>query len=290
METKTPTFFFKTLFLTVAISWSAAGSAAPVTSNLHSQQKLKKSAPPVSPSEPAFSGSFGLSQYGSLYNREDGTKKESIDASLSLAYNFAQNYKADGYFYYSQNTRIQEGDWDDINLSINKKSKPWFSRLLYSPGLIGIVPLSKESRLLKEYLGGIGGILRFSFTPGTFINGFDLKFSASVIRNSYKYETATDGKLNSAYTSIQKLRAGYSYKNWGLNGALIHINTLSFENQLRESFVHYEELGYDFTKQFGVAIGHANIGSALKPNGQDNNILLINENSSLVYASMTVNF
>lgn len=252
--------------------------------------KIQTTVSNAKPAQSPFSGSVNIARYGSLVDHQDGTRMDSLDTSLSLSYLFAETYKLSSLFYYSQNLKTENGDWDELNLSFSKKAVPLVSRMLFSPGLIAIVPMSKDARIRQEYIGGLGALGKFSFQPGTFVGGLDFKFSISLTKHSYKYETATNGKPNNEYSSIQKLTASHNYKKLTTTVVFYHINTMTFQNELRESFMHFEEIGYDFNSRIGVAIGHGNIGSALKPNGQDNNILLINENSSVVYASTTVNF
>ncbi len=283
-------FGFSTALATSPTVNTASTSTNPTFSQAKSIRRLQKKISQEKAPPPAFGGSFNLAQYGSLVDRQDGSYKSSLDGSLKFSYQISENYKTDSLFYYSQNTKTQEGDWDDLNLGVYRKAAPLFSQLLLSPGIIGILPMSKDSNINKEFSGALGGVARFSFSPGTFIPGFDFKFSLSLTKNLHKFENATDGKPNSAYSSIQKISAGYTFGKMSISTAFLHINTLSYQNQLRESFVHFQDLGYDFNSMIGISIGHANTGSALRPNGQDNNILLINENSSLVYASTTVNF
>lgn len=266
--------------------FSAQASASSPTDNAKLQVNVAKPKPP----ESRFNGSVNLARYGSLVDHQDGTRMDSLDTSLSMSYMVTENYKLGSLFYYSQNLKTEMGDWDDANLSFSRKAAPLFSRLLFSPAIVATAPMSKDSRIRQEYLGGIGAAGRFSFQPGTFVGGLDFKFSISLSRNSFQYETATNGKPNNQYSSVQKLVATQNYKKLTSSIVFFHINTLSFQNELRESFMHMEELSYEFSPRFSAAIGHANVGSALKPNGQDNNILLINENSSAVYVSTTVSF
>ncbi len=244
----------------------------------------------IKPAESNFTGSINVARVGSLVDNQDGTKTDSVDSTLSLSYLFAEKYKLNSTFYYNQNLNTDKGDWDDLDLSLVKKPTPLFSRLLFAPGILGVVPMAKNSYIRKEYLGGVGAVAKFSFEPRTFVGGLDFKFSFSLIKNAFKYETTIDGKPNSEYSSIQKFVASHAYKNLTTSLIFLHLNNVSFQNELRESFLHFEEIGYNFNSRFSVAIGHANTGSALKPNGQDTNILLINENSSVVYASTTLNF
>lgn len=237
-----------------------------------------------------FSGSVNIAQYGSMIDYQDGTRSDSLDTTVSFAYAFSEKYKLGSLFYYSYNLKKEDGDWDELLLNFTRAPVPLYSRMQVSPALLGSVPMSKDATLRQEFKGGIGSGLRFSFLPNTFVGGLDFKFSISLFRNFFAAETATDGKPNSEYSSIQKITAMHTYKNLNSSITFIHLNSLTYQNNIKESFMHFEELSYDFTPAFSLSAGHANIGSALKPNGQDSNILLINENSSLLYVSSRFNF
>ncbi len=251
-------------------------------------KKITKKIQP--PPATGFSGSASIARYGSMIDHQDGTRFDSLDTTASFAYTFLEKYKLSSLFYYSYNLKKEDGDWDDLSLSFSRQPMTLYSRLQVSPALLGTVPMSKDSTIRQELKGGIGTGLRFSFLPNTFVGGLDFKFSLSLFRNFFAAETATDGKTNSEYSSVQKATAIYAYKKLNSSITFIHLNSLTYQNNIKESFMHFTELGYDFTPAFSATIGHANIGSALKPNGQDSNILFINENTSLLYVSSRLNF
>ena len=252
------------------------------------KKTIKKIQPPAA--QTGFSGSASIARYGSMVDHQDGTRFDSLDTTASFAYTFLEKYKLSSLFYYSYNLKKQDGDWDDLSLSFAHTPMTLYSRLQVSPALLGTVPMSKDATIRQELKGGIGTGLRFSFLPNTFVGGLDFKFSVSLFRNFFAAETATDGKPNSEYSSVQKGTAIYAYKKANASITFIHLNSLTYQNNIKESFMHFTEIGYDFTKAFSASIGHANIGSALKPNGQDSNILFINENTSLLYISSRLNF
>jgi hypothetical protein len=96
---------------------------------------------------------------------------------------------------------------------------------------------------------------------------------------------------NFTYSSSQTLALSYEWPvGISISATLVHRNALTYQSNIRESFEISEELGYEINKTFSVAVGHTNSGNALKANGVDSNIQLMDENSSMVYASGTMSF
>ena len=133
--------------------------------------------------------------------------------------------------------------------------------------------------------------MSLSADPKALIAGLGIVGTASISRNFHQYETDINGKVLSQYSSTQSLALSYEWPvGVGVSATFIHRNGLTYQNNIRESFELTEELGYEITKVFSVAIGHSNSGNALKPNGVDSNIQIVDEDASIVYASGTVSF
>lgn len=282
------------ILLAAAFQVDAATISSIKSASASTTKKLSTKTSPTpatsTPSTLGFSGSVNVSRYGSMVDHQDGTRYDSLDTTANFAYEFSTKYKLSSLFYYSQNLKTDKGDWDELILSFSHAPIGLYSRLLVSPALLGMIPMSKDANFRQEFKGGLGAGLRFSFAPNTFVGGLDFKFSVSLYRNFFEAETATDGKPNSEYSSIQKITASHTYKKISSSIVFYHINALTYQNNIKESFMHFEEIGYNFTDSFSLAVGHGNIGSGLKPNGQDNNILITDENSSVLYVSSTLNF
>jgi len=245
---------------------------------------------PAQPPKKKFSGNVNIARGRSMVDFQDGSRAEVLEIATKLKYGFGPNYKSSLLVVYGQNPKTQEGDWVDPQFTLSRKEFQMGTKLTFSPGMLLDFPASKDARLRQELQGAAGISGRLGFQPNVLIKGLDLYFSTTLVRKFHRYQTATDGSVNTAYSSLQKLATTYTMGKFSLTGIFYHSNSLTYENGLKESFQHIEEIGYDFTSNINLALGHTNSGPALKANGQDNNILITNDNSSVVYVSTTISF
>jgi hypothetical protein len=143
------------------------------------------------------------------------------------------------------------------------------------------------SHTVQNLEGGVRAGASFSLNPVINPN-LVLAFSLSGGQNFHQYDTDINGNVLNKYVLSQTAVAGYNIGNFSLSGIFTHINAWSYQGTLKEAFEHYEELGYSVNNNFALAVGHTNSGSVLKANGTDSNIAFINENTSMVYGSLTV--
>ena len=226
----------------------------------------------------------------SLVNFQDGTLKETNDFEFIPTYKWMSNQTI-LYVSYSQDARNSDNtDIGDI-LLINA-FKPWnFSWFKIIPSVVGVIPESKDSRDNKNMDGGIGGKLTFAIQEKRLIPGFYFKTGVSLSRYFNRYDTAIDdGTSNTQYSSWQSLQTGYSKSIFSFDVEFDHIDGWDYNGVLHESFWHYEELTAAIGDHYGFTLGHTNSGSALRADGYSSNIRFIDENSSMVYAKLSMQY
>lgn len=242
------------------------------------------------PAPQAFHASLNAQRSRSMVDFRDGSLKESNDfqmiASLSLSPKWTTALTAT----YSQDTKDPEGsDLEDVIVSV--AHAPWSltNSLNFSTALVGLVPASKASSV--QTFRGAGGVsFGLSLKPAVMPTGLTLSVGASVVRLSHEYETSIGGKMNNAWSSRQNLLTSYTYKKATAAVVFYHTNAWSYQNTMKEAYQHAEELSYAITENFSMSLGHTLAGPALKPNGIDSNVALMDENKSIVYAGMTVSY
>lgn len=280
------TVFLMTLFLATQ---TFATNNAPATSSTVAGQ--------TPAATPLLSGFIQLSRSTSLYDFHDGTRGDGMDYSARLNMAFSKNYTFRLEGAYSQDLNNADSsdplanDFSDTSLSLIHQPVALGKLFLlgYSAGLVA--PTSKNSRTLQNLQGGASGSLMIMVNPDRLISGLTLVGGLSLRKNFHQYDTAINGSVNTAYSSSQTFSIGYDWASGvGISASFIHKNGLTYQNNIKEAFEHNEELGYTINKTFAVAVGHTNAGNALKENGSDSNLALINDNTSLVYASLTTNF
>lgn len=258
-------------------------SLAPSMTQSLSAEDLKSEAKFVS-------GGFQIARSTSLYDFQDGTRKDSLDTELRIDLNFwpyPSSLRIVGG--YSRDLRNEtSSDFADTSFSL-RRTYAVGETLSLSPSVTAIAPTSKESQIVNNSNGALRAGAALGHTSARLI-GWEAGLSLSAGQNFHQYDTATTGRPLSKYTFNQTVSTSYTYKKVGVSGSFSHKNGWSYEGTLRESFEHTEELGWQISRMFSAALGHTNGGSIFKANAQDNNIELISENSSLVYGALTVGF
>ncbi|QDK38923.1 hypothetical protein [Bdellovibrio sp. NC01] len=239
-----------------------------------------------------FSGFLQASGSQSLYDFQDGTKKEGMDYVARFNLKLSQDYSVRLQGGYSQDLKNSEADdFSDTTLSLVRKPVALGRVFMLGYSLSAVAPTSKDSHTRQNLQGATSGSLTAMINPDRLIPGLQIVSAISLRKNFHQYDTALDGTVNTAYSSNQSLSISYDFASGvSLSGEFIHKNGLTYQNNIKESFEHSEEIGYSFTDAISAAIGHTNSGSALKANGQDSNIALLDDNNSLIYASLTVAF
>jgi len=233
-----------------------------------------------------------LARSTSLVDFQDGTRKDGMDylTRFNLKLNKDYNLRLDGG--YSQDLKNSDSnDFGDTSLSLVRKPVAVGRTFMMGYSLAAIAPTSKDSHVRQNLQAGTSASLITMINPDRLIPGWAIVSGISFRKNFHQYDTAIDGSVNTAYSSSQSISITYDFPiGITLSGEFAHKNAWTYQNNVKEAFEHTEEVGYAFNKTVSAAVGHTNSGNALKANGQDSNIELVNENTSLIYASTTVAF
>jgi hypothetical protein len=237
-----------------------------------------------------LSGTATVGRATSLYDFQDGTRKDSMDTALKVDMNFwpyATSMRISGG--YSRDLRNEEAsDFSDTALSLRRSYNVGETFTLV-PTITAIAPTSKQSRVADNLEGAMRVGASLGHVSQRWI-GWEAGGSLSVGQNFNQYETSVGGTVLSKYVFNQSVSTSYSWKRVGLSVEFVHKNGWTYQGALTEAFEHTEELGFELTKMFSVAVGHTNGGSILRPDGQESNLNVVNETSSMVYGALTMSF
>lgn len=304
MTMKKPNVFTILSLVKVLVSgllWLFIGfSASASTVNSTNTSKTQIIKPKTTEPDYIFSAVALISRSTSLVDHKDGTRTDRMD------YGFLNGMKTpvgiiSTKLIYSQNLNDMSPNesrliYIPITFSFNPFKYKAFkdSGFQWTPSITAIAPAAKES-VKRDHLQSILSTgLSFAFVPNqTSIKaGYGWSFGASISLGRYfhPYEEDINGAVLNQYSSNQTLNALYRYMAWSFSAEFIHKNRWTYQNNLKESFEHAEEIGYNFSPHFALAIGHTNAGSALKSNGVDTNYELVNENDSKIYGQMAISF
>jgi hypothetical protein len=245
--------------------------------------------------EPSFSGVLGVSYSESMIDHKDGTRQASQSLNAQLGWSFSEDYSLTSKFSVDKDLRDSEtyqgNGLSDIAFIL--AHKPWdLARWLQGTVSVSTVaPTSDESNKVFNLQSALGVNYTFSLTPAVLARGVETSLTLGASRNFHRYNTDVNGNELNEYGLKQIFDAGYTYAKFiYFSFEFIHRTGFKYDGTASETFEHTEEIGYNPTSKWNVAVGHTNSGSWLRANEQDSNLKLYNENDSIVYLSTSVKF
>lgn len=251
-------------------------------------------------SETSFHAAVQISRNTSLYDHQDGTRKDGLDYLVvpSLKTFFGGFSAKVAYSQDLKDESTTASDWTDVPVTFSFIPNKWEWSppyiLTLTPTLTAVAPLAKTSvqrdQLQTAFITG----LSFGIIPDGIAaqkdGAWNLAIGLTAGRNFHAYSTDINGAVLNQYSSNQTLNVGYTYRQLSLSVEFIHKVRWTYQGNVKNSFEHTEEIGYGLTDHFSIALGHTNAGSTLKTNGSESNVAVINENDSLVYAALGMEF
>ena len=272
---------FVTLFLrTVLLLASAVQVLA--QSQLTSNTKM--------PAPQNFHMKLAVARNTSLVDFHDGTRTDSMDYELTPSYKIAAGTFSAALTYTQDLRDKQNGDSDagDIPLSF---TLPGWKNKTYSVNytLTALAPVSKKSVKRDELQTAISGKISLGYSQED-QQGLSWGAGFSLGQNFHSYEEDINGAILNKYSSNQTLLLGYALGDWSLAFTGINRTRMTYQNNVKSTFELIEEIEYAVNESIAFTLGHTNSGTPLKPNGVDSNVALVDEDTSTVYGSLTLNY
>jgi hypothetical protein len=243
-------------------------------------------------SEPKVGGMINLSRSSSLYDFNDGSRRDGMDYMAMLNFKINEKYTLRAQGGYSQDLKYSEAaDFSDISINISRSPSKMGKSILMGYRLGAGVPTSKDSHSRQSLLTSLTTGINLAIDPERLLPGLEISGSMGLGRNIHQYETALDGRVNTQSSAIQAVAVSYGLESGlSISGNFSYRSTWSYQGVMRNSFEMTQEIGYQINKNLALSIGHSNSGSALKPNGSEYNIEAFDDNNSIAYASTTLLF
>lgn len=227
--------------------------------------------------------------------QEDGKRSEGMGYSLSPSLKVG-SISASLLVGYSQDLKnSSESDWDDSELKLGLYSTEAFDIWKFNAGVKGVIPLSKASREVRE--------LKTSITPAFSLSldskkvgaeNTSLTFITSLSRNFHNATTdAVKGDPLTQYSWQKGVVGGYSFPlkmPLSFELTFVHLSNFSYENVVRESFVHEQAAELGLTKDFSFKLAHFNKAPMYKAPTYTYNLKFLDKSSSYYYAEVSYKF
>lgn len=268
-------------------SYSASSSLTQITNGNYLKRDSNNQ------EEKLVTARINLSQGQSLVDRADGTLQASRTVVAVISTKVSPNWAVVAITSLSQDLKDSESlddGFSDLMLRLSRKSQTLADWLNGSPTYTLLIPTSERSTRIQELQTTLQAGYTFSLSENVMAKGFELSLGLSGGRNIHKYEEDINGTILNEYTFRETISGSYSYKNFSASAELILRHGINYQGGTTQSFEHSQELGYTFSKTWSASIGHTNSGAWYRPNGQDSNLRLINEDDSIIYVSTTAVF
>jgi hypothetical protein len=240
-----------------------------------------------------FSGGVSLSQARNMINFKDGNYGESQSASIKVSARLSDNWTLSGATAVNNNpndTEDKSNGISDPSISISHKSTPITDTFKGGYSLSAVIPVSEYTTQYQNLQGILGASYRIGFQKDILANGLEIGFGLGGNRFFHRYQTDVAGTVLNEYSLRESFSASYELGKFSFSFDFSHRHGWTYFGNVKQIYEASEEVSYSVSKNWGLSLGHTNSESWLRPNGQDSNFKLINENSSIVYVSTAVMF
>lgn len=271
-------------------SLSPAAKMQKVRSNTHILPEKKEA-----DESAQFSMGVSAARLVQASTQEDGKRSEGMGYSISPSLKLG-SISASLLIGYSQDLKDStESDWDDSELKLGLYSTDAFEIWKFKAGLKGIIPLSKASREVRELKTSITPTFSLSLdSKKVGVENTSLTFITSLSRNFHNATTdAVKGDPLTQYSWQKGIVGGYSIPlkmPLSFELTFVHLSNFSYENVVRESFVHEQAAELGITKDFSFKLAHFNKAPMYKAPTYTYNLKFLDKSSSYYYAEVSYKF
>lgn len=251
---------------------------------------------PAKKEEPPPTTSFGF-VFDTNYSLQastqaDGTRTQGQDFTVIPSVKYGK-YKADVAVTYEQDlvdSAASPGFYDP-GFGFYRSAWEPNSYVKISPSMSLILPMTDNSKNNVGLIYNIGGALSFSLNTKTLgWDNWSMSYVPSYTRNFTNYDTKLkDGSPNTMYRIRNRFNVGYSFTDkLSLATRFQFDSNYSVSGIVRNSFLHFQSLGYAINDTVEVNITHTNSNSLYKSQTYESNLKFYDDTSSIYSVGMTV--
>jgi hypothetical protein len=243
-----------------------------------------------------WTGALTLGRSNSLYLENGNSKAASWDYSGIWGYAWSPSWKSSAAISGYQDLKDSENsDWAIASLTLSYSGfKLPRTSVAWIPTLSLGVPVSRAQRS-ASFKGSVSTKLQALINPEIlFSKKISVGFFLGVNRNIHEFETAASGSVNNQYSSSQGFSLGWNFTDTlAFAFQYTHFNAWTYQGAMKETFSHNQELSYQMSPSWNLALGHSYgdpTTSVWKADRQTYNTNLTDEQNSMVYGQATLSF
>lgn len=249
-------------------------------------------AAPAATAAKPFSGSISLTGTSNLSRRGDVDHEAGLGADLSASYKIPRDLTLGASFAFSQNlTGEHSFEVDDGSLSLTHKAFELNEIFKIGSAMRLLIPLSEASHDRSTITAlTLAPSINADFTS-LGARGLSAGYALSLTRAFHRYDTMATGGSNSAFSLGHAITLDWEvFEIFSFSALFQHTTAWTYEGHIKQAFVASQEASLSPRRDLSFGIGHRNGGDVLKPNGESSNIALFNEQTSVVYATVSYTY
>lgn len=237
-----------------------------------------------------ISGAAAYNQATEKPEKGDKNKYMSYDIIPSMT---VGPVKALVWLTYQQNLiDNKQSEWQDFPIILTA-AKPFNAGdyITLSPGTSVTVPQTKATKdgAQLNYAANINTTIGLN-TKTLGWNGVVLNWQTGYTKMNNEFTTTAAGEPTTSYRFRQRINFWYPVvENLYFKSRLQFDSGFSYENVVRNAFLHFEVLEYTFLEKYNVNIGHTNAGPTLNP-AFENNFKFYSSDSSEYFIGLGADF
>lgn len=232
-----------------------------------------------------FKISASLETNSNMFDKESPDRQNSNSLDLISSYYLGSGYSIGARQIVDKDEKVQQTTFSNTTLTLKKAGPKLTPNLGSSFALVGVAPTNEDDRKQNKFQGGarLVGQLKGEFKKLTYT------YTMTGNRNFHQYTQAGDGTNNVQYGLANELTLEFEFvPHWTLAATGLAKTGWTYQGSSRQSYGNEFSLSNEIGKQFSLAVGFRNEGAAFKADGVSSNIKVFDQNSTVVFASMTV--
>lgn len=195
-------------------------------------------------------------------------------------------------YYYDDKHNPKYSEWKDSYLSLNRKAWVLGDYFYLTPGSSLGFPLAKDSYDKAGIKSSLGVSLRLDLnTQYIGLKSTQLYYSLGYTKYFTKSDTKKNGAAAPSYRVRQRLNYAYIFtENFGFLFRFQFDSNYATDNDLKNSFWHFQEFDYSVNKNLTLMIGHQNANNLYNSETAENNLKLYDKVTSEYYTGFTLEY
>lgn len=207
----------------------------------------------------SFNFDYDLSYNAQMQEQENHVRGEYLLHEFTPQLKISDYTLMGDFFYYDDIKSPSANEWYDSAIVL--KRKPWDlgKYLTLAPGVILGLPLQKASREDGGIKYSIGPTLTLGLnTKNMGMPAFTLNYYLRYAKYTTEFTTKPNGDPSADYLIRQRVNFGYQFtEKFSFKARFEYNSGYSNQGVVKNSYVHFENFGYQITEVIGVYIAHS---------------------------------